>query len=156
MEVAYRRLDRNGYHEFRMPPFPISPQNTPTQEYIHFAVSSGIQPRSPTRSPLACSHEIEYPNLPYQEFHSTQFFVSAQNSPTQQLEQLPCQPSVHRHEFKFSPIRNLEHLPCPCHTTGVNRDLLLSGPINQPFRNPEMGRSRIRLFIGMGLRSHRC
>ena len=137
MEMAYRSLDRNGYHEFRMPPFPISPQNTPTQECIHLAVSGGIQPRSPTRSPIARSLEIAYPNLPYQEFHSTKFFVSAQNSSTQQLEQLSCRPSVHSDEFTFSPMWNLEHLPCPCHNTGVNRDLLLSGPIDQPSRNPE-------------------
>lgn len=134
--MGYRNLDRSRDQEFPMLHYPLSPQNTPTQELIHLPVPGGSQPRSSTGSPLTRRREMTYPSLLYQEFHSIQFCVSAQNSPTQQLGQLPRQPGLHRHELTLSPIRNLENLPGPYQTTGVNRTLLLSGPIQQPSRNP--------------------
>ena len=135
--MVYGNLDRSMDQGFHMLQYPLSPQNTPTQERIHLPVQDGSQLRSPSGSPLTRRREMAYTNLLYEEFHSIQFSVSAQNSPTQKLEQLPRQPSFHRHDLTLAPIRNLEHLPYPYQTTRVNQALLLSGPIQQPSRNSE-------------------
>ena len=116
--------------------YPLSPQHTPTQARIHLPVPGGSQPRSPTGSPLTCRREMVHSNLTYQEFHSIQFFPSTQSSPAHQLEQLPGQPSLYRHELPLSPLQSLEHFPCPYQTTGVNPALYLSGPIQQLSRLP--------------------
>lgn len=135
--MGYSNLDRSRDQELPMLHYPLSPQNTPTQECIHLPVPEGSQLRSPTGSPFTRRREMAYSSLLYQEFHSIfQFFVSAQNSPTQQREQLPRQPIVHPHELTLSPTQDLQHIPCSYQTSGVNPALFPRGPILQTSRIP--------------------